>query len=250
MHKPQSSSTVPLLAHRGYAAQYPENTLEALSAAVEAGATLLEFDIQLTRDHVPILLHDADFSRTGNSSARAMDIDFTQTQNIPVGEVGKFGQTFAAVRAPALTAVVEALKGWSDVTAFVEIKRQSLEHFGVADVLNAVLPVISPVINQCVVISFNAEVLFELKERLDLKTGWALRRYAEDSRRMAEQLAPDYLFCNETKLPPRSESLWPGAWEWVVYEIVDPPLARDLIERGVGIIETKDYANMANALRD
>lgn len=250
MHKPQSSSTVPLLAHRGYAAQYPENTLEALTAAVDAGATLLEFDIQLTRDQVPILLHDADFSRTGDSSERAMDIDFVRTQSMSVGEVGKFGEAFASTRAPALEVVAEALQGWPDVTAFVEIKRQSLEHFGVAAVLDAVLPVLSPVINQCVVISFNAEVLFEVKERFDVRTGWALRRYAEDARRMAQQLSPDYLFCNETKLPPQSESLWPGSWEWVVYEIVDPQLARDLIERGVAIVETKDYATMANALRD
>ncbi|HEY9197768.1 MAG TPA: glycerophosphodiester phosphodiesterase family protein, partial [Gammaproteobacteria bacterium] len=47
-----------LIAHRGYAARHPENTLSALQAAVAAGARWLEFDVQLSADHEPVLLHD------------------------------------------------------------------------------------------------------------------------------------------------------------------------------------------------
>ena len=42
------NSGLRLIAHRGYAARYPENTRESLAAAVEAGARYIEFDVQLT----------------------------------------------------------------------------------------------------------------------------------------------------------------------------------------------------------
>ena len=54
-----------LVAYRGYMQQYPENTWSALEAALQAGACWLEFDVQMCADGYFILLHDADFSRTG-----------------------------------------------------------------------------------------------------------------------------------------------------------------------------------------
>ena len=245
-----STNSVQLLAHRGYAARYPENTREAISAAVAAGATMVEFDVQLTRDRVPILLHDADFARTGGNRASVMDLDYAQTESITVEEPDKFGDAFAGIRAPRLAEVVDDLAGWEHVTAFVELKRHSLERFGIDAVLDAVIPVLEPVIDQCVLISFNADVLYAAKQRLPIPTGWALRRYDQASRRLAEDLSPDYLFCNQTRLPFGSGSLWQGPWDWAVYEIVDPQAARDLAARGVAVIETKDYAGMALALRD
>ena len=47
-----------VLAHRGYHAQLPENTLAAFEAAVALGADGVETDIQVTREGVPILFHD------------------------------------------------------------------------------------------------------------------------------------------------------------------------------------------------
>ena len=47
-----------IVAHRGYTGRYPENTLLSLAAAVSYGARFLEFDVQLTRDGVPVLCHD------------------------------------------------------------------------------------------------------------------------------------------------------------------------------------------------
>lgn len=48
-----------IIGHRGAAGLAPENTLEALRAGFNAGADMLEFDVRLTVDNVPILAHDA-----------------------------------------------------------------------------------------------------------------------------------------------------------------------------------------------
>ena len=47
-----------LVAHRGYALHYPENTLIGIEAAIRAGARYVEVDVQLSADKVPVLFHD------------------------------------------------------------------------------------------------------------------------------------------------------------------------------------------------
>lgn len=53
-----------IIGHRGAAGLAPENTLEALRAGVEADADILEFDVRLTKDLIPVLIHDATTMRT------------------------------------------------------------------------------------------------------------------------------------------------------------------------------------------
>ena len=53
-----------VIGHRGAAGIAPENSLEALRAGVDAGADMLEFDIRMTCDNVPVLIHDSSLLRT------------------------------------------------------------------------------------------------------------------------------------------------------------------------------------------
>lgn len=53
-----------VIGHRGAAGLAPENTLAGLRAGYEAGADVLEFDIRITKDGIPILIHDASLRRT------------------------------------------------------------------------------------------------------------------------------------------------------------------------------------------
>ncbi|MFJ5924476.1 glycerophosphodiester phosphodiesterase [Kitasatospora sp. NPDC092948] len=59
-------SRVRAVAHRGDPYQHRENTLPAVSAALVAGADAVEVDVQLTRDGVPVLLHDRTLERLWN----------------------------------------------------------------------------------------------------------------------------------------------------------------------------------------
>lgn len=53
-----------IIGHRGAAGLAPENSLAALRAGMKAGADILEFDIRLTKDKVPVLTHDFHTLRT------------------------------------------------------------------------------------------------------------------------------------------------------------------------------------------
>ena len=44
--------------HRGFSGEYPENTMLAFQKAVEAGCEGIELDVQLTKDLVPVIMHD------------------------------------------------------------------------------------------------------------------------------------------------------------------------------------------------
>ncbi|MBQ2277915.1 MAG: hypothetical protein II333_05030, partial [Clostridia bacterium] len=55
---------VPVLGHRGICAKYPENTLVSFEAAIRLGCDLIEFDVNITADGVPVVIHDNTIDRT------------------------------------------------------------------------------------------------------------------------------------------------------------------------------------------
>jgi glycerophosphoryl diester phosphodiesterase len=59
-----------VIAHRGDSSRAPENTLAAALAAVRGGADAWELDVQLTRDGVPVVIHDDSLTRTTDVAAR------------------------------------------------------------------------------------------------------------------------------------------------------------------------------------
>lgn len=63
-----------VLAHRGDARRAPENTLPAFAAAMRHGAEGVELDVRLTRDGVPVVIHDATVNRTTDGHGRIGDL--------------------------------------------------------------------------------------------------------------------------------------------------------------------------------
>lgn len=67
-----------LIAHRGWSAKYPENTLVAFEKAFEAGASWIELDVTLSQDQVPVVIHDDTVDRTTQGSGAV--VSFTEAQ--------------------------------------------------------------------------------------------------------------------------------------------------------------------------
>ena len=76
-----------LIGHRGVKDLCPENTLESISRAFEIGLNFVEIDVKISKDRVPILLHDDTLDRTTNGSGLAIDYDY---ENIKKLDAGKF----------------------------------------------------------------------------------------------------------------------------------------------------------------
>jgi glycerophosphoryl diester phosphodiesterase len=237
-----------LVAHRGHALEYPENTLPAFVSALQLGAPFLELDVQLSRDQVPMVLHDASLLRTCGVGAMVWDHDAHELLRTPAGETGRLGQGHADTCLPALADVLALLRDWPDVRLFVELKSESIDHFGLGTVLDAVLADLRRHSGPWIPISFDIEAVRAARARSGLPIGWVLARYDAASAELAAALAPEYLFCNWRKLPAESPP-WPGPWQWCSYEVREAALARSLHARGVPLIETMAVRALGEALR-
>ena len=246
MSDPKKDRPLRFLAHRGYRDRYPENTCESLAAAVAAGADCIEFDVQLSRDGVPVVLHDPTLERTAGLDRRVFDLGVRELAAIEVNEASRLGDRFSGVRLPALATVADRLADWPGVTAFVELKPHSMTRFGSSAMVDAVLGVLRPVLDQCVLISFVHDVVRETRERADARVGWVLSEWNPDAKATAEAAPPEFLFVNERLLPPDGP-VWPGPWDWVCYDIVDYARGLALHARGVDVISTFDIAGMLTA---
>jgi glycerophosphoryl diester phosphodiesterase len=109
------------IAHRGASAYEPENTLRAFARAIEMGATLIELDVHLSRDGQPIVIHDADLSRTTTGTGRVSDLTLDEIKRFDAG----LGE-----HVPTLAEVIDLVRG--QVQLYLELKGQQTPAAAVA----------------------------------------------------------------------------------------------------------------------
>jgi len=148
-----------LVAHRGLAARFPENTLAAFRAALEAGARWLETDVQLSQDGVPFLFHDRGLQRLTGLRGPLADRTALELGSVAAAYPERFGSRFARERVARLEELVALVWLFGDVRVFVELKRASLERFGADLVLARVLAELEPLGERAIPISFSLDAL-------------------------------------------------------------------------------------------
>ena len=75
-----------LIGHRGVKDLCPENTLESILKAFDLGLSFVEIDVKISKDKVPILLHDDTLDRTTNGSGLAIDYDYEYIKKLDAGK--------------------------------------------------------------------------------------------------------------------------------------------------------------------
>ena len=107
-----------VIAHRGNSARMPENTIEALHSAVELGADAVEYDVRITRDGVPVLMHDATLDRTTSGQGLLLEADMAHVRELDAG------RAVTAWRGPrvAVPTLEEVLDRFRATPAVIEVK--------------------------------------------------------------------------------------------------------------------------------
>lgn len=77
--------TTKIIAHRGASKLAPENTMYAFELAYNLGAEGIETDVQLTKDNIPVLIHDETVRRTTNSNGYVKDFTFEELSTLDAG---------------------------------------------------------------------------------------------------------------------------------------------------------------------
>lgn len=140
-------------AHRGASGLAPENTLSAFALAEQAGADGVELDVHLSRDGVPVVIHDETLDRTTNGSGAVSTWTLRALKTLDAG--GWFGPDFSAEPLPTL----EDILLWADDRLRLNIEIKS------AQAGRAVLDLLTQFPRARVLISsFHHPLLFSLRQ--------------------------------------------------------------------------------------
>lgn len=236
-----------IIAHRGYAERYPENTLPALTAAADAGADAVEFDVQICRDGTPVVFHDSTLDRVTGRSGELAELDFADLREISAHEPARFGDRFQPTPIVSLEQAVDALRGYENLDVFVELKRETVPRHTIPQAVEAILRLCEPLGRRGILISFDDTVVQEARALGDGRVGWVISDWGNASRDRLETIKPDIVFTDLTLLPPPPTPLWEGPWEWAVYEVNEPRRIDELTRRGFRWIETQAVEAMVGA---
>ncbi len=155
--------------HRGYCAKYPENTLISYEAAIRLGVDAFEFDVWLTADKVPVLIHDGSTRRTCGVDGHVRDMTLAEVKELDAGYSQKFGDEFVGkgVKIPTLEETVQLAESLNPKIKYgVEIKEYTEEN---VDITVAMLKKYG-VFDKCWFYAFNGRIIRYIKEKYNGRT--------------------------------------------------------------------------------
>ncbi|MBQ8575228.1 MAG: hypothetical protein IJ447_04170 [Clostridia bacterium] len=149
---------ITLVAHRGYSAQAPENTLPAIQKAAEFGFDYVEIDVRQTKDGVWVLMHDSDIKTVCDKKGKVSS--FTYYDLVPCNIVkGANAEEYTDLKIPTFEQALKTCLEFN-VIPMIEIKDYSREG------LESLLKLVEKYgfTKTCSVISFHREAVEIVRE--------------------------------------------------------------------------------------
>ena len=244
-----------VIAHRGVSGEAPENTKLAVERAIDIGVDMVEVDVRLTKDGVPVLIHSARLEHTTTGRGFVADHTLEEIQGIDAG-VWR-GPEFAGERVPSLQEVLDLARG--RVPLNLDFQTSDAVAPGVAVVRDAGLTdevVISGCRVECFEIMAAAtnEITTLLnpdrlpagidppEAKMDPAEAMAVVRRGVDAAGAlgAAGINPEHSLVDAT-LVARAREAGLGVWAWVVD---DEERFAELIDMGVTAVTTNRPARM------
>ena len=155
----ESTPLPQVVAHRGYSAVFPENTLAAFAGAIDIGVDFIELDVQLSKDGQVVVFHDTNLNRITGTDGAVSDYTYEELSMMDAGSW--FSPAYVGERIPTLLEVLQLIKD-SDCRVYLELKDiGDVEGFeeAVLDVTNQ-----CGMTERCIFASFRYEYLAHFKE--------------------------------------------------------------------------------------
>lgn len=149
-----------IIAHRGFSAIAPENTLAAFELAIAYGTHSIEFDLQLSADGVPVVFHDASLERITGTANPVRETTLQDLQKLDAGVW--FSDRFTGEKIPTLKEALGILK---QVPKFLYFDVKPHCQWSDAQVEDLVKILQSEkVLEKCVITSFNPQFLDRVRQ--------------------------------------------------------------------------------------
>ena len=124
MHLLEQLDKPVIFAHRGASANAPENTMASFELAVRLGAKAIELDTMLSRDGIPVVIHDHTLERTTNG--HGLVSDHSQSDLVQLDAGSWFSETFRGEKIPLLRQVFERFS--HNILINIELKNYHAPH--------------------------------------------------------------------------------------------------------------------------
>lgn len=140
------------IAHRGYPGKAPENTLSSFQLAYDLSYTHLELDVHLSKDGIPVLMHDFSVDRMTNGNGLIRDYTLEELKQLKVGGVETI---------PTLEEALHMLKG--KMSILVEMKQAENPY---PNFESTVLDVVkrTDTVDQVRIVSFDQNIIVKMRE--------------------------------------------------------------------------------------
>ncbi|MBZ6140322.1 glycerophosphodiester phosphodiesterase [Streptomyces olivaceus] len=119
-----SPRDVTAVAHRGDPYRHRENTIDSLRSALDRGADAVETDVRLTRDGVPVLLHDETLERLWEQDRPVRSLSAEEVRGLTAGRVPTLAEALAATAGGRLLLDLPGAPGDRAVRRIVDVVRE------------------------------------------------------------------------------------------------------------------------------
>lgn len=198
-----------VIAHRGVSKEAPENTLSAFAIAPSLEVDGMEFDVHLTKDSVPIVVHDGMFGRTTDGAflKHSTDLNLDEVKSLDAGSW--YSQQYAGEKIPTLDEVIELNNG--KLLLMVEIKKDNSTP---QQIVEAVLNSLKKVEGPYVIGSFDPLIVEEV---MKLAPEYPVLGIVEEAS----------MFAKFESLSIKHLAIW--------YQLLSEPLIQELHAKGIEV---------------
>lgn len=229
---------VSIYAHRGMSGEYPENTMTAFQAALDAGVDGIELDVQMSRDGQLVIIHDEQINRTTDGSGFVKDLTLEELGGFDAGSW--FSTDFIGESVPSLRIVLEWLaEEGNHLTLNIELKNDIIAYEGME---RKVLDLIEQykLEDRVIISSFNADSLRNVKQlNPNISIGYLIAGVKPDARTIAEEIEADAIHCQPSfALSSYGAEAIEEGFPLRVYTVNEREVQEQLIAVGVEVIMT------------
>ena len=208
-----------VVGHRGASGYEPENTFASFDLAVEQGADMLELDVHLTKDDVPVVIHDDTLERTTGGTGKVREKSLAQIRNL---NAAAKTANHPFERIPTLEEVVD--KYHDKISLMVEIKYGSSFYKNIERRVISILQN-SDAVGNCEIISFDFDCIRRIRAiRSDISTGIIFIGKISEFTRLAKEIGcsalhPSYEYVTTEDMQQTRKNTNLEVYSWTVNDL-------------------------------
>ncbi len=240
------SQNLGVIAHRGASAHAPENTLAAMQQAKNLNASWVEFDVMLSADDTPVIIHDHTLERTTNGAGTVAQKNYTELEKLDAGSW--FSKEFKDEKIPKLDDALTLLKQLK-LNINLEIKPNDHREAALTASIIHLLHQHDFYQTNCVLISsFSKTALMSARQlHPTIPLGLCLHQWEPEWNIYAKQLNCSSIHLHESLITAdRIQHIKSNQHHVLSYTINDKQRAQQLHDLGVDAIFTDDVTLFNN----